>query len=341
MPTISNAIRAAAAAAALAAGATAGVVTATAGSAQADVRASAGGGANHEHGDKIERRGRHRRTRRHVVSHHRRHRKPEPVRTTTTTTTPTTTTTTTTPTTTTTTTTRTTPTTTTTATTPTTTTTTTTTTSATGGPVQPNGVSGNWNLIFDDEFNGTSLDTSTWSDAGYTNNNMSGGSQASDVSESGGDLILQVGANDSGAQVESISAPVAVGDFAEASVDFAGSGTQIDNWPAWWISGPNWPAAGENDIAEGLGDLTVNYHSPSGAHNQGTVPGTWAGGFHTYGIYRGANYCDVYWDGKLVKTYPTDDNGQPERLIFTNGPGNQIVPGATGEMKVDYVRVWS
>ena len=208
--------------------------------------------------------------------------------------------------------------------------------------MQPTGVSGNWNLVFDDEFNGTSLATSTWGDSGYTNNNMTGGAKASDVSESGGDLILQVGSGGTtGAQVVSNAAPVAVGDFAEASVYFAGSGTQIDNWPAWWVSGPNWPAAGESDIAEGLGDLTVNYHSPSGAHNQGTVSGTWAGGFHTYGIYRGSNYCDVYWDGKLVKSYSTDDNGQPEQLIFTNGLGNQIVPGAAGEMKVDYVRVWS
>ena len=27
----------------------------------------------------------------------------------------------------------------------------------------------------------------------------------------------------------------------------------IYNWPAWWVSGPSWPAAGENDIADGLG----------------------------------------------------------------------------------------
>ncbi len=206
--------------------------------------------------------------------------------------------------------------------------------------MQPTGVSGNWNLVFDDEFNGSSL-SSTWNDSGWTNNNMSGGSKPANVSESGGDLILQVGSGNTGAQVESNAAVVGVGDFAEASVEFAGSGTQIDNWPAWWISGPNWPAAGESDIAEGLGDLTVNYHSPSGAHNQGTVSGTWAGGFHTYGIYRGPNYCDVYWDGKLVKTYSTDDNGQAQMLIFTNGPGNQIVPGVAGQMKVDYVRVWS
>ena len=209
---------------------------------------------------------------------------------------------------------------------------------------EPDGMSGNWAMAFDDEFNGTSLNTSVWNPSGWTNNNMSIGSQASNVTESGGDLVLQVASGSSGAQVETIPsafAGVAVGDFAEASVEFSGSGSTIYNWPAWWISGPNWPAAGENDIAEGLGTLTVNYHSPSGAHNQGTIPGTWAGGFHTYGIYRGSNYCNVYWDGQLVKTYKTDDNGQPENLIFTDGIGNTAAYGASGAVKVDWVRVWS
>ena len=131
-----------------------------------------------------------------------------------------------------------------------------------------------------------------------------------------------------------------VGDYAEAEIDFAGSGTTIDNWPAWWASGPNWPAAGENDIAEGLGTLTVNYHSPSGAHNQGTVPGTWAGSFHTYGIYRIATKSYVYWDGKLVKSYSTNDNGKPENLILTMGAANTLAYGTSGRMLVDYVRVW-
>jgi hypothetical protein len=132
-----------------------------------------------------------------------------------------------------------------------------------------------------------------------------------------------------------------VGEYAEARIEFAGSGTSIDNWPAWWVTGPNWPAAGENDIAEGLGTLTVNYHSPSGAHNMGTVPGVWSGGFHTYGIYRGSNYCDIFWDGKLVDSYSTDDNGAPQTLEFTMGAANNIVVGDQGAMKIDYVRAWS
>lgn len=195
--------------------------------------------------------------------------------------------------------------------------------------------------MFDDEFSGSAINTGVWSTHdGWTNqNNVT--DYASNVTESGGNAILTLASSSSGAAIETNQNVFAVGDFAEARVDFAGSGTSIYNWPAWWVSGPNWPAAGENDVAEGLGTLTVNYHSPSGAHNQGTVPGTWSNAFHTYGIYRGPNYCDVYWDGQLVKQYTTDDNGQAQALIFTMGAGNTLQFGASGEMKVDYVRVWA
>ena len=260
-----------------------------------------------------------------------------PTTTTPTTTTPTTTTpTTTTPTTTT-------PTTTTpTTTTPTTTTPTTTTpTTTTPSTPTPTGVSGNWAMTFDDEFTGTSLDTSVWgTHDGWTNqNNVT--DHASNITEAGGVVTLTLASSTSGAALASNQYVLGVGDFAEARVYFAGSGTTIYNWPAWWASGPNWPAAGENDIAEGLGTLTVNYHSPSGAHNTGTVAGTWSNAFHTYGIYRGTNYCDVYYDGQLVRQYTTDDNGGAEELLFTMGSANTLQFGPAGQMKVDYVRVWA
>jgi len=204
----------------------------------------------------------------------------------------------------------------------------------------PNGVTGSWSLIFDDEFNGTSINTSSWNthDGWANQNNVT--DRASNVTEVGGDAILTLASRTSGAAIESKVATLGVGEYAEARVDFAGGGTSIYNWPAWWTSGANWPAAGENDIAEGLGTLTVNYHSPTGAHNQGTVPGTWAGGFHTYGIYRTASKAYVYWDGRLVKSYSTNDNQQPENLIFTMGAANTLAYGTSGRMLVDYVRVW-
>ena len=208
------------------------------------------------------------------------------------------------------------------------------------------GASG-WVLAFNDEFNGTSLNTSVWNPNGWTNNNMSSGSKASYVTESGGDLILQSGGSNSGAQVETSSTAdaLAVGDVAEARVEFkgpgSGAGTSIYNWPAWWVSGPNWPAAGENDIAESFsGSLSVNYHSPSGANNGPQQSQKMSNAFHTYTIERFSNKVEVWWDGQLIRSYSTNDNGQPENLIFTNGDGNTSQTGAAGEMLVDYVRVW-
>lgn len=207
---------------------------------------------------------------------------------------------------------------------------------------------GGWGApVFEDEFNGTSVDTSRWTTLdGWSTNNVT--VHTSNVAVSGGNLLLTLASSSSGAEVDSYPADGAgpngyslpVGGFVEARVYFPGNGTTIYNWPAFWISGPNWPAAGESDVAEGLGTLTVNYHSPSGAHNQGTIPGVWSNAFHTYGLYRASSYCDVYWDGQLVKQYPTDDNGQPEAILINVGAGNQAVYGTASQIKVDYVRAW-
>jgi hypothetical protein len=219
--------------------------------------------------------------------------------------------------------------------------------SPTAAPV-PLGVPGSWTLAFNDEFSGTGLDLTKWSPMnGRRMNNVT--TSGSNVAVSGGNLILTLASATSGAFISTshsdgagVGYQLPVGAYAEARVFFPGDGRTIYNWPGWWTSGPNWPDAGEHDIAEGLESLTVNYHSPSGAHNQGSVPGTWSNAFHTYGLHRKATSADVYWDGVLVKSYPTDDNGAGQSLLLNVGShssgGN--VFGAAGQVRVDYVRVW-
>lgn len=214
----------------------------------------------------------------------------------------------------------------------------------------PVGVGGAWTLVFDDEFDGTSLDTTKWDphwfDEGAKQNNV--GTYAENVAVAGGNLVLTLASASSGASVNTQSNDgfaVQIGMYAEARVSFPGDGDKLYNWPAWWISGRPWPSAGEHDIAEVLGGkLTVNYHSPSGAHNQGAVPGSWANAFHVYGIHRKAATADVYWDGELVKSYATDDNGDGQYLIFNVGHDTSaraaVAYGADSQVKVDYVRVW-
>ena len=226
-----------------------------------------------------------------------------------------------------------------------------------GGSPQPYGnIPGTWTLAFDDEFAGNSLDTTKWT-------TMDGGGWGSttcrtaNVSVSGGNLGLTLASASSGGCVctGSSCAPafggsfkagagsydLPVGGYTEARVNFPGSGSSIDNWPAWWTSGPSWPAGGEHDIAEGLGMLTVTYHSPTGSHGQGSPAGNWAGGFHVYGLLRSANSADIYYDGQKVASYATDDNGMPQSLLVDvmDGYGTAVY-GAGSLVLVDYVRAW-
>jgi hypothetical protein len=225
------------------------------------------------------------------------------------------------------------------------------------GAVLPVGnIPGTWTLAFDDEFDGSTLDSNKWT-------TMNGGGWGSttcataNVSVSGGNLALILASASSGACVctGSSCAPafggsfnagsgsydLPVGGYTEARVNFPGAGTAIYNWPAWWTSGPSWPAGGEHDICEGLGMLTENYHSPSGAYNHGAIPGTWSNAFHVYGLHRMASSADVYYDGQKVLSYATDDNGDPESLLFDimDGYGTAMY-GASSQVLVDYVRAW-
>jgi hypothetical protein len=204
----------------------------------------------------------------------------------------------------------------------------------------PLGMHGSWKLVFSESFDGNSLNHKIWNaHNGWTNQNGVTDS-AGNVAVRNGRAILTLASDSSGAELGTLHFSLKVGDFAQARIEFAGNGHTVYNWPAFWASGPDWPQAGENDVAEGFGALTINYHSPSMVEHSGAIPGDWAGRFHTYGIYRGRTYSSVYWDGKLVRTYRTYDDGQPETLLLTLGAGNEIRTGPAGAMIVDYVRAW-
>jgi beta-glucanase (GH16 family) len=205
---------------------------------------------------------------------------------------------------------------------------------------KPLGVRGRWKLVFSDGFQGNSLNRQVWNaHNGWTDQNAVTDSRGN-VALRNGRAILTLASDSSGAELGTRNFSLKVGDFAQARIKFSGNGHTIYNWPAFWASGPDWPRGGENDIAEGFGALTINYHSPTLVEHGGAIPGGWAGRFHTYGIYRGRTHSSVYWDGKLIRTYRTDDDGQPETLLLTLGAGNEIRPGPAGAMIVDYVRAW-
>jgi hypothetical protein len=216
------------------------------------------------------------------------------------------------------------------------------------GAAGPPGNPASWNMVFDDEFNGSSLDTTKWSTSWFNQdgvmNNVS--TSPANVAVSGGNLILTLSSQSVGALVSTDPGGGASTGFqftygyVEARILFSGSGSTCNDWPAFWTVGQNWPADGEIDIAEGLGTLTSNYHSNAPTNNSNTIPGSWCGTWHTYGVDREPDTNTIYWDGQVIRSYATDDGGSPHFLIFNIGSGEgPYVAGDT--LQVDYVRVWT
>ena len=77
-----------------------------------------------------------------------------------------------------------------------------------------------------------------------------------------------------------------------------------------------------------------------------------SGSWHVFGVYRGASGDDhdyLYIDGNLVQTVNTNDDGAAERTQFISGADGETDPhnggpaqtGSAGDVKVDWVKLWS
>ena len=220
-------------------------------------------------------------------------------------------------------------------------------TTGVSGSVGPVGVGGSWQLVFDDEFNGSALDTSKWSSSWFGGGVMNNTSTSpANVSVANGVLTLTLSSTSVGALVSTNPTGGASPGFqftygyAEARILFPGSGSTCNDWPAFWTDGQSWPQDGEIDIAEGLGTLTSNYHSNAGANNSNTIPGSWCGSWHTYGVDRELGVNTIYWDGTPIRSYASNDGGSPQYLILNVGSGEGAdAPGTS--VQIDYVRAWT
>jgi beta-glucanase (GH16 family) len=227
------------------------------------------------------------------------------------------------------------------------------------------GIPGNWNLVLDSEFNGSSLNTSIWR-AGWFNTGVTSpvnGHEgdcynSNNVTFPGdGSMHLNVTAQPStcsgttypytGALVSSNPKDGrASGGFqytygvVEARVYIPADGTQIANWPAVWTDGQSWPTNGEDDLMEGLGGTACfHFHDPLGG--PGGCDATLTPGWHTFASDWQPGSVTYYYDGTKVGSITTGITTAPMYIILDNtisvDHGSTSKPGS---MDVQYVKVW-
>jgi beta-glucanase (GH16 family) len=241
----------------------------------------------------------------------------------------------------------------------------------------PTGVTGSWHLIFDDEFNGSGLNTQYWS-TGWFGSGITGGITGasepecydpSHVVEANGELDLnftqgtEFCAGDSHPYTSGMVTTNGKFSFTYGLVEFrvwlpTTSNGQVADWPDIWTDGQSWPADGEIDVAEGLGgSICGHYHGPTnnGAGTgeggiTGCPPGTYTGGWHTFAADWEPGIVTWYYDGKDIGCLETSGSacgatnttiaGAPMYLILTLGSDPNGTITAPTSLRVDYVRVW-
>ncbi len=226
----------------------------------------------------------------------------------------------------------------------------------TGIGATPVGQNGEWTMIFNDEFDGTTLDvakwTPGWGKSGITGPVNDGETACYDSNlvtlPGDGSLHLALQARQStckgthpytGALVDTNSHFQYTYGYIEFRAYLpAASNGKVANWPATWTDGQSWPTNGENDTMEGLGgQACYHFHSPQGG------PGDCAGddftGWHIFASDWEPGSVTYYYDGKRVGQITQGITSAPQYIIldYTTSSGN---PTAPAEMLVDYVRVW-
>lgn len=231
----------------------------------------------------------------------------------------------------------------------------------------------NSTLIWSDEFNGSSLDTSKWTaeigngSSGWGNNELQYYTNRSEnLSVHDGALHITArnesynGYNYTSARLKTQDKFYFKYGHIEARMAIP-SGQGI--WPAFWMLGQNigsvgWPRCGEIDIMEAINAENRVYgtcHWDNGGHaNYGTNSGNYdITQWHTYALDWDDQYIRTYVDGqKYYEIYIGGNAGGTEELhnqfflllnvaVGGNWPGFSVDNGRFPQtLKVDYIRVY-
>lgn len=230
-----------------------------------------------------------------------------------------------------------------------------------------------WNLVWSDEFNGSSLNSANWmaeigtGSGGWGNNELQYyTSRPQNLQVTGGNLVITAqkesygGMNYTSARIKTQGLQNFKYGKVEARIKLP-SGQGL--WPAFWMLGSNitsvgWPASGEIDIMERVNNNpyvngTVHWDA-NGYASYGNISGNLDfSQFHTYSIEWDANYIRWFVDGnKYNEIYIQNGTGNTEEFqkpffillnmaVGGNWPGSPN--GSTpfpSQMLVDYVRVY-
>jgi beta-glucanase (GH16 family) len=227
-----------------------------------------------------------------------------------------------------------------------------------------------WNLVWSDEFDGSSVNTSNWNfetgGGGWGNNELEYYTNGANASVSGGILTITAKRENVGGMAYTSTRMTTqnkrswtYGKIESRIALPSGQGL----WPAFWMLGTNigsvgWPLSGEIDVMEHINTIpTINgtIHWDSGGHVSygGTVNNSSITAYHTYTVEWTSSEIRWYQDGAQYATAnilnninSTEEFHRPFFLLLNLAvggawPGNP--DGSTpfpSTMRVDYVRVY-
>jgi beta-glucanase (GH16 family) len=239
---------------------------------------------------------------------------------------------------------------------------------------------GNWNIVWSDEFNESSLNPNTWTydigngSGGWGNNELEYYTSSPDNAYVASGYLHIVALKQSDGGENYTSARIlsqGLFSFLYGRIEWR---AQLPNgagfWPALWLLGANinnvgWPECGEVDVMENNGSAlgTVQGSLHSGSDETAVynfLNGDSVTNFHTYTLDWGTNAMLFYVDGHLYESqtnwsdsagaYPTPFN-QPFFILmnlavggnYLGNPSTNTINTSTfpSEMLVDYVRIYS